>query len=150
MKPLCEFNQRNKETYFNLLVHGLIDEIRDKANEWVNETFISENSPMRNKFLVDNLKRSLDYLFTKAIWLIESAESQGFNMKSAKEFLESDYKKYTENEHGYRLLVTNRLYDYRENRLLSEEEATEREKRVNKAANSILQKFFDKEKNLDK
>ena len=30
MKPLCEFNQRSKETYFNLLVYRLIDEIRDK------------------------------------------------------------------------------------------------------------------------
>ena len=55
-----------------------------------------------------------------------------------KVFVESRYEIYTEKENGYRDLVTDRLYDSRNNKLLTEDEARIREERGNKIALEIL------------
>ena len=137
MKALYEINHKHKETTFNLLVHDVIDEIENKANTWFVETFLEPKDYIPKELLIDSLCSDLDYLFSKAIWLVELGESQGFDL-NFKQFLESKYKTYTEKENGYRFLVSHRQYDAHNNILLTKRQATAREKRMNKIAMDIL------------
>jgi hypothetical protein len=144
MKPLYELNKIDKQNYFNLLVYGLMDKIREKANKWFDKTFINKKPYFNDELLINHLRADLDYIFSEAIWIIELGESQGFDMNTVKRFLQSDYDRYTQDEHGYRFLVENRLYDAYKNILLSDGEANEREKKMGDEISTLIQDMIEK------
>jgi predicted nucleic-acid-binding protein len=137
MKALYNITDKSKETAFNSFIFDVLEDIEKKANDWFRETFLEPKDYISKDVLIENLRDDLDYLFTKAIWLIEMGESKGFDMDS-KQFVESAYKTYTEKENGYRFLVNHRQYDAHNNALLTKRQATAREKRTNKIAMDIL------------
>ena len=140
MKPLYELNKTNKQTYFNLLVYRLMDQIKEKANKWFEEA-LKGDIKYPEEVLIDNLRADLDYIFSEAIWIIELGESQGFDMNTVKGFLQSYYEIYTDSEHGYRFLVENRLYDANKNILLSEDEANERERKIGDEISALIREM---------
>lgn len=144
MKPLYNnFNNKNKETLFNLRVYDVIDNIDKKIQEWFNETYIDVKPYIPNDVLVGNLLDNLDYMFTEAIWWIELGESLGYNMDS-KRFVESMYNTYTSNPDGYKDLVRDERFCKRENRLYSDEEIKKNNEEMKKLSLEIVGEILNK------
>jgi hypothetical protein len=111
MKPLLTLKDHHKETYFNLQVYDLIEKIETRCSKWLNGVFMEVYVP--ESIETSNLCMDLDYFFTQAIWLIELAESFGYNLES-KEFIERMYDDYTSSDEGYKNLIDYTAYNIKE------------------------------------
>jgi hypothetical protein len=136
MKILYEITDSSKQNFFSLALYEINDNIEKRANEWFNKTFLEPKDYIPNELLVANLKMDINYLLSKAIWLIKLSESLGY-VSDAKRFIEMTYDIYTKDENGYRLLVRNRLYCGYTNKLLTESEANAREKKIKKTMQKL-------------
>ena len=138
MKPLYEnFNDKNKETLFNLQVYDVINKIEKHAQEWFVESYIDVKDYIPQDILTSNLKDNLDYLFTEAIWWIELGESFGYNIDS-KRFVKTLYDDYTSCEDGYKNIVRDERFCRHENRVYSENEIKENNNRMNEIMCKII------------
>ena len=144
LKPLAEFNDRNKETVLSLTISNVTKEIDKKFIQWVEDVF--KEKMVHEEIYTRNLLSSVDYLFTEAIWLLELAESLGFDMKDNRRHLEYKYETYTEDELGYRKLHYLPYYDARNHKYLTEEETKERQKKSNETMSKVIQGMKDKGK----
>lgn len=148
MKPLYYLTDKNKSTYFSLLIYDITKKIQERANEWFEGVFKEKIVP--EDIYTGNLLADLDYLFSEGIWLVELAEKNQLDIESAKRALTDDYKKYTKSKVGYRYLVHKHEYSARENRVLSKKELTKRDKQINKIAKGILAEILAEEKEKNK
>ena len=135
MKPLYTLTDKNKETYFDLLIYDILDKIDIRCKKWVEGVFI--NIVVPEEIETDNLKSDLDYLFSEAIWLISLAENFNYDLDS-KQFVESLYSEYTAEKEGFKNLISNSDYNKKEHRLYTEEEKKLNREKVNKIAMEIL------------
>ena len=135
MKPLYTLTDKNKETYFDLLIYDILDKIDIRCKKWVEGVFI--NIVVPEEIETDNLKSDLDYLFSEAIWLISLAENFNYSLDS-KQFVESLYSEYTAEKEGFKNLISNSDYNKKEHRLYTEEEKKLNREKVNKIAMEIL------------
>ena len=135
MKPLYTLTDKNKETYFDLLIYDILDKIDIRCKKWVEGVFI--NIVVPEEIETDNLKSDLDYLFSEAIWLISLAENFNYNLDS-KQFVESLYSEYTAEKEGFKNLISNSDYNKKEHRLYTEEEKKLNREKANKIAMEIL------------
>jgi|GEM_PF-4995179 len=136
MEALIELTKSSKETYFNLQIYSLLDKIDKRCDKWIDGVFINVYVP--EEIETRNLLMDLDYIFTEAIWLIEIAESFGYNIDS-KQFLESNYNDYV-NE-GFKRLINPHKYSITEHRLYTEDEIKESNKRMNETTMRILKEM---------
>ena len=139
MEGLVEITDKNKTTALDLIVYEHIDRIDSLANKWFIQTFIEKNQ-IPQDIAVRNLTNNLDYIFSMAVWFIELAESMNYTLE-AKKSLVSRYEKYTNNPNGYRFLVIDHRYDRKQNRVLSEKEITNKQKRMDKVMLDIINKM---------
>ena len=135
MKPLYTLTDKNKETYFDLIIYDILDKIDIRCKKWVEGVFI--NIVVPEEIETDNLKSDLDYLFSEAIWLISLAENFNYSLDS-KQFVESLYSEYTAEKEGFKNLISNSDYNKKEHRLYTEEEKKLNREKVNKIAMEIL------------
>lgn len=119
MKPLYTLTDKDRETYFDLLIYDILDKIDTRCKKWVEGVFI--NIVVPEEIETDNLKSDLDYLFSEAIWLISLAENFNYNLDS-KQFVEGLYLEYTAEKEGFKNLISNSDYNKKEHRLYTEEE----------------------------
>lgn len=138
MKPLYELTDKNKETYFDLLIYDILDKIDIRCKKWIEGVFI--NIVVPEEIETNNLKSDLDYLFSEAIWLISLAENFNYKLDS-KQFVESLYSEYTAEKEGFKNLISNLDYNKKEHRLYTEEEKKINREKVNKVAMEILSKL---------
>lgn len=144
LKPLAEFNDRNKETVLSLMISKPLKEIEKLFTQWVEDVF--KEGIVHEDVYTSNLISSVDYLFTEAIWLLELAEGLGYDMKDNRRHLEYQYEKYTESDLGYRYLHYIPHYDARNHKYLNEEETKERQRKSNETMNKIIQEMKDEGK----
>ena len=128
MKPLYTLTDKNKETYFDLLIYDILDKIDIRCKKWVEGVFI--NIVVPEEIETDNL-------FSEAIWLISLAENFNYNLDS-KQFADSLYSEYTAEKEGFKNLINNSEYNKKEHRLYTEEEKKVNREKANKIAMEIL------------
>ena len=142
MKSLYKLTDKNKSTYFSLLIYDLMDKIDKRTEEWFDDVFFKKIVP--EEIYTRNLLMDLDYIFSEGIWIIKLAEKEKLDIKDVKKSFGEKYKTYTKN--GYRMLVHNEKYNSREHRIWTDSEIKENKERMSKIANEILDEILQEEK----
>ncbi len=139
MEPLYNLTDKNKETSFNAFIYDVIEEIDNATDKWFKDTFINKSDYIVKDVLDSNLCMDLDYLFTKAIWLIELGKALGYN-REPEQFVQSYYDTYTTK--GFKHLVNDNRYDRINEKLFTKKQVKENEKRSNDLMMKILKEII--------
>lgn len=146
MKPLYNLSNHNKEVILNGMVYDILKDIDKRTDKWFEEVF-SEDSPYKcEEISTRNLLDDIDYMLTKAIWLIEVIEGMGFDC-GPKRFVESIYNTYTDETTGYRFIIRNRYYNPFEHRVWTEEELKAQDEELSRISNEVIEEILNERNN---
>jgi hypothetical protein len=137
MKPLYDITDSMKYNFINGVVFDEIKKIEARVNLWFENAYILTDRGENDEVSLSNLMLDLDYMFSKIIWFIDEDNSKFIN-KTTTDYFETLYNNYTSSNVGFRRLITNKLYNLKENKIMTEQESIEYRKKIDETAINIL------------